>query len=316
MDKASYKRALHHGEAYTAWCQSNALNKFPVTSITIGSYIVKYVDDNNGSAKSIDNVTASLKTYCAIQGQPWLNEIETKLFAKIYKQLLYEDIQPIKRKSPLTRDILISILNTADTDLLADGASLQLLTLLFLGHDTLMRAAELLNLRVRDIQWFHQYEQVVIQTERSKTHQAGPAEQINLYDYDGISSYKLLANHLTSTTLYLYPQAYVFPRITKAGADRALEPLVPSHRKWLAQNIKDLVAAVGLDPNQFSGHSLRAGGATDLFKSGVLYETIKKAGRWKSDEALIYIRDELEIARQCAKAFGKQSKRLGAGWGA
>jgi hypothetical protein len=59
--------------------------------------------------------------------------------------------------------------------------------------------------------------------------------------------------------------------------------------------IKSSVSALGLDPNRFSGHSLRAGGATDLFTSRISYWVIKKMGRWTSDDALKYYRSEEDV---------------------
>ena len=55
--------------------------------------------------------------------------------------------------------------------------------------------------------------------------------------------------------------------------------------------IKFSVERIGLSGGNFAGHSLRAGGATDLFAAGVPYPVIKKFGRWKSDAALLYYRD-------------------------
>ena len=47
-------------------------------------------------------------------------------------------------------------------------------------------------------------------------------------------------------------------------------------------------APIGPNPNHYSGHSCRAGGATDLFAAGVQYYVVKKYGRWTLDTALIY----------------------------
>jgi hypothetical protein len=60
-----------------------------------------------------------------------------------------------------------------------------------------------------------------------------------------------------------------------------------------------------LDSSLYSGHSFRAGGATDLFTSRVPYNIIKKFGRWKSDAALKYYRDDMDVATTVSYAFGK-----------
>lgn len=69
--------------------------------------------------------------------------------------------------------------------------------------------------------------------------------------------------------------------------------------------LKKLVSLLDLDPSQFSGHSLRAGGATDLFLARVPYGIIKKMGRWKSNCFLIYFRDDEHVAIHVAAGFAR-----------
>ena len=67
--------------------------------------------------------------------------------------------------------------------------------------------------------------------------------------------------------------------------------------------IREALTRAGLDGKQYGAHSLRAGGATDLFRAGVYYPTIKKFGRWNSDTALIYYRDQEQTTETVMKAF-------------
>jgi len=64
-----------------------------------------------------------------------------------------------------------------------------------------------------------------------------------------------------------------------------------------------VVAANGLDSRFYSGHSPRAGGATDVFVGRVPYYIIKKAGRWVSDAAMIYYRDDEDVVNAVANCF-------------
>ena len=73
------------------------------------------------------------------------------------------------------------------------------------------------------------------------------------------------------------------------------------------RRIKKVVQLIGLDPSSYSNHSLRAGGATDLFVARVPYSIIKKMGRWKSDAALLYYRDEEDVRLAVAEAFSRMS---------
>ena len=67
--------------------------------------------------------------------------------------------------------------------------------------------------------------------------------------------------------------------------------------------IKERVAAVGLDPNEFSGHSLRAGLATSAAAAGVSSWKIRQQTGHASDAMLArYVRDgELFIDNAAAE---------------
>jgi hypothetical protein len=52
----------------------------------------------------------------------------------------------------------------------------------------------------------------------------------------------------------------------------------------------DDTISIAVDATLYSGHSCRAGGATDLFVAGLPYYIVKKYGRWRSDAALLYFR--------------------------
>ena len=58
----------------------------------------------------------------------------------------------------------------------------------------------------------------------------------------------------------------------------------------------------------YSGHSLRAGGGTDLFVARVPYYLIKKIGHWKSDAAMVYYRSEEDVCHAVSMAFSLLSR--------
>ena len=58
---------------------------------------------------------------------------------------------------------------------------------------------------------------------------------------------------------------------------------------------------MGLPAEDFSGHSLRASGATDLFVARTPYYI--KMGIWVSDSAMFYYQHEKDVMKAGAKAF-------------
>ena len=78
-----------------------------------------------------------------------------------------------------------------------------------------------------------------------------------------------------------------------------------------ADLIKTLASAAGDDPECFTAHGLRAGGATDLVARGATYAQLKAAGRWKSETCLRYFRSEEVVSRVVTELLGgKPGQRL------
>ena len=65
--------------------------------------------------------------------------------------------------------------------------------------------------------------------------------------------------------------------------------------------MRQLIEKIGLDPEVFSTHSFRRGGATFAFKSGVSSELIQLHGDWKSDAYKNYLTFDLEDKLQVAE---------------
>ena len=69
--------------------------------------------------------------------------------------------------------------------------------------------------------------------------------------------------------------------------------------------MKRIASEGGADPAAFANHSLRAGGTTDLLAAGVSETVVQKMGRWKSDTFKIYFRDDVLVADEAARGFGR-----------
>jgi hypothetical protein len=135
---------------------------------------------------------------------------------------------------------------------------------------------------------------------RSKCHRKGGPQFITIHDYGVTSGARWLRNHFDRYSLWGNPDSLVYPSYTAAGELNFNKSMSISQ---LRSRIKSAIMAIGRNPTRFGGHSLRAGGATDLFRAKVAYPSIKKFGRWKSDAALIYYRDEDKISKEATKGF-------------
>ena len=71
----------------------------------------------------------------------------------------------------------------------------------------------------------------------------------------------------------------------------------------LRSRLDAMLTAVGENPTLYSVHSLRTGGATELFLSGASMTEVQMYGRWKSESALIYFRDASGIVFSCIGGY-------------
>ena len=69
--------------------------------------------------------------------------------------------------------------------------------------------------------------------------------------------------------------------------------------------LREKLAQVGLDPNNFGLHCLRSGGATAAANAGVPDRFFKRHGRWRSENAKDgYVKDSLVCRLQVSKSIG------------
>jgi hypothetical protein len=283
---------------YESWCQNQQFIPYPLTYEVVGKFVVNFVEKNKGSTRSIDAVVGYFRRFCKLEGVVFLSETDTYKLELLVKQLKFNDVKGPNRKRPLTLNYLLDIIPLLDIE---NPCDLVGITMLFMGHDGLLRSGELCNqLCVDDIQWSLDKQSFVLRLERTKMNRSGAAEYVTYMDRKGCwSAVKLLRLYFDTFNLWNSHGNILFPRI------RYQKLLWSDYCQvsWLRRFIKRCVALIGLNPKFYSGHSLRAGGATDLFVAKVPYPYIKKFGRWRSDAALIYYRDEDNIGAIAANAF-------------
>ncbi len=147
-----------------------------------------------------------------------------------------------------------------------------------------------------------------------------PTVDLRVVASDDVTSESLVVNEhceLTCAPLFvafheLVPVYELINKLRLAGSFSigGMKRAIKKDRGYFRKLIKLAVASIGLDPSKFSGHSLRSGGATDLFEARVPYHIIKKMGRWKSDAAMRYYRSEEDVLKAVRKAFNRMCKKV------
>jgi len=69
------------------------------------------------------------------------------------------------------------------------------------------------------------------------------------------------------------------------------------------RRLKASVTAIGLDPDRFSTHSFRRGGATLAFRAGIAGDTIKILGEWRSEAYQVYLECPIEVKAAASNLF-------------
>jgi hypothetical protein len=81
-------------------------------------------------------------------------------------------------------------------------------------------------------------------------------------------------------------------------SDRFSKPIT---YKIFSSFIKEKVAKAGYNPSNFNTHSLRRGGATHAFKSGIPEPLIQAMGDWRSDCYKVYLTNSFDTRRNMAR---------------
>jgi len=294
--KPAVKAAISHFGKFLEHCMEH---RYGMGFTAVGTYLAAFMAANQGSTASLTNVLSYLRTQHAQRCLPFLTvpeEVQLKHVVKVWKR---QDRRRRNRKDPLRFATVKRIVEAMD---LRQVHQLQQATLLLLGTQALMRTKEITDgLRGSDVIWHRSSRTVTITVpEPTKTCEDGFGVQITLSDTtEQISAYKFLERLFAARRLDQRLSDFVFCQIHKS----TLSPKVKASDSSVRQLIKRSVAALGLDPTRYSGHSMRAGGATDMFAAGLPYYVIKKYGRWASDAALVYFRSEASIAVSAASAF-------------
>jgi integrase len=248
----------------------------PATDQLIASYLATHAETS--STATLQRRVASLSKAHRALGVP--NPTQSELVKAVLRGIKRSSGRPQKQAKALLRDDLLAVLDSM-CDSLKDARDRALLLIGFAGG---FRRSELAGLNVEDIESVRQG--IIIHLKRSKTDQEGVGRKI------GIPFGR--TRHCPVTAVEQWR--------TRSGiGEGALFRPVDRHGVISNQRlsgeavslvVKERVAAAGIDPAGYSGHSLRAGLATSAAQSGAASWKIRQQTGHASDAMLIrYIRD-------------------------
>jgi len=197
-----------------------------------------------------------------------------------------------REAKPLLRDDLLLVLD-AMADRLKDIRDRALLLVGFAGA---LRRSELVGLDVGDIE--HVRLGIVLNLRRSKTDQDGQGRKI------GIPFGRTRWCPVAALDAWLAASGIADGAIFRPVDRHGRVHNIRLSGEAIALVVRERVGAAGLDPAQYSGHSLRAGLATSAAQAGVPTWRIRAQTRHASDAMLArYIRDGEMFSQNAAGAL-------------
>lgn len=283
-----------HRFNYESHCQAMGLRAWPPTFRALRSFFGHHLYTGH-SINTLSQIKSALKHYHLRHPQyrhlPFLlpsDELALKDFTRSAHRFFPTEV---KRKRPLTLDILSRILLISDTT----SPKIQMfLTMAFVSHNALLRFSELANLQVQNVYFDHAAQVVRLRLVNTKA-APGTIQNVSLCMIGKVSGAALLSDYWVGRQLHLQPR--------DTPLFQYHHPISTSRFKfYFVQWIRAQLNSLGLVGKEFSGHSFRSGGATDMFRQRLPPRMIKEAGRWKSDVYMIYCRDHPDTAAAIVQA--------------
>ena len=277
--KRAYRSDLRH---FRDWGGT-----IPATDVMLADYLAQHA--RTLSVATLVRRIASISKAHSAKGLP--NPARSELVKSTLRGIKRINGHPQRRAKPLTKEDLFSALGVMG-DSLKDVRDRALLLIGFAGG---FRRSELIAINCTDIESVRQG--VVIHVRRSKTDQEGVGRKIGIpYGRSCWCPVTALNDWLERAGI---EDGSVFRPVDRHG--RVQGQRLSGEAVSLV--VKERVAAVGLEPKEFSGHSLRAGLATFAAAAGVSSWKIRQQTGHASDAMLArYVRDgELFIDNAAAE---------------
>jgi integrase len=248
----------------------------PASDVVLADYLARHT--GTLSVATLARRVASISKAHTAKGLP--NPVRSELVKSTLRGIRRAHGQSQRRARPLTKEDLFSVLATT-----GDGPKdARDRALLLIGFAGAFRRSELVAIDCTDIEPVKQG--IVVHLRRSKTDQEGAGRKI------GIPHGRTRWCPVTALNSWMeragIEEGPVFRPVDRHGKVNAQR----LSSEGVSLVIKERVAAVGLDPGDYSGHSLRAGLATSAAAAGVSSWKIRQQTGHASDAMLArYIRD-------------------------
>ena len=254
--------------SFEAFCRGRELASLPAAAATVAAYAVESA--RRLKAKTIERRLSAISQAHQIAGHA--SPVEDKIVRTVMAGIRRVKGTAQQGKEPLSGELLRDMFQNAPNDL----RSIRDRALLLVGFAGAFRRSELVELRYQDVRFTD--EGLIVTIPKSKTDQEGEGQTVGIPYGSHLEScpVRALQTWLDKSNI---PHGYLFTAIGRWGREATGKPIC-DHQ--LARIIKRLAAGAGLDPQSFSGHSLRSGLATSAAEGGASERAIMDQTRHRS----------------------------------
>lgn len=274
---------------FSEWCVLNKVCSLPASPETICLFLTDQTLNHKIAPATL------VRRLAAIRLRHSSSELESPtkhhLVRRIMQGIRRKSTHIIKKKAAATVDRMEQIISYCPDNItgLRDKA------LLLLGFAGAFRRSELVALKYEDIQKTDDGIKVLIR--RSKTDQEGRGQTIAIPNGTRFRIVDTLFTWMKEANIR---EGHIFRSINKSKKI-STEGLCP---KSVAYIIKKYAAKAGLNVDNFSGHSLRAGFITSAAKAGASISKMMEVSRHTNSNILLgYIRNENLFENHAGEKF-------------
>ena len=293
--RAASTRRKYEGawDMFAAWCTRHGHAALPAHPATVAAYL---------SAEAARGVSPSW-VQLQLSAIGWVHRRagkqspqraeEGSIISEILAGIRREHGRPPARKAAADADIVRDVLQAIRGQGLREVRDRALLAF---GMASCLRRSELVALRLADIRRVPEGMRVFIA--RSKGDQEGKGAEIAVPEGRRLKPVRHLEDWLARASIV---DSWLFRRISNDGKRVTSDPMSD---RAVARVVQQRVAAAGLDPTLFGGHSLRAGFLTAAARSGASVFQMQAQSRHRSVQVLSgYVRSEKLFEDHAGKNF-------------
>lgn len=289
---ASYERAWR---VWARWCDARGLASLPASAETVARFAAHEADRGMRPGTIEARLSAIAAHHKAAGHANPADSKQVRLVVSGIRRRL--DAGDVRRVAPVTVPVLVRLLAACDDT----PAGIRDRCALLLGMALAARRSELAALELRDVERCDDGLRVTIR--RSKTDQEARGVTLGV-PYGSqpetcpVEAYEAWRD-LSDAACGHDPMRRLLLRVHRGG--RVLDKGLSGHA--VAELVKRAVTRAGLDADQYSGHSLRAGLCTAAAAAGVAEVDIARQSRHKSIATLrTYVREAQVFTRNAAGA--------------